>query len=78
MINTLGIVGVGLLGGSLALAIKQRHVAQCVLGNHEMNALRRDTSKPELSWLFVESPAFGRISSAGSPRHIQFGLKMLF
>jgi hypothetical protein len=32
--------------------------AQCVLGNHEMNALRQDTSKPELSWLFVESPAF--------------------
>ena len=27
---------------------------------------------------FVGSPTFGRILSAGSPRHIQFGLKLLF
>jgi hypothetical protein len=32
--------------------------AQCVLGNHEFNAVRQDFSKPELSWLFDESPAF--------------------
>jgi len=27
---------------------------------------------------FLGSPTFGRILSAGSPRHIQFGLKLLF
>jgi hypothetical protein len=27
---------------------------------------------------FVGDPAFGSIQSAGSPRHIQFGLKLLF
>jgi hypothetical protein len=32
--------------------------AQVVLGNHEFNALRRDTRKPELSWLFEDAPAF--------------------
>jgi hypothetical protein len=28
--------------------------------------------------IFVDSPSFGRISSAGSPRHVQLGLKFLF
>jgi hypothetical protein len=32
--------------------------AQCVLGNHELGALRRTTDKPELSWLFPEAPPF--------------------
>jgi hypothetical protein len=27
---------------------------------------------------FLGSPTFGRILSAQSPRHIQFGLKLLF
>ena len=27
---------------------------------------------------FLGSPTFGRISSARDPRHIQFGLKLLF
>jgi hypothetical protein len=27
---------------------------------------------------FVGDPSFGTIHSAGSPRHIQFGLKLLF
>ena len=32
----------------------------------------------DLPDIFVGSPMFGRILSAGSPRHIQFGLKLLF
>jgi hypothetical protein len=32
----------------------------------------------DLPDIFVGSPTFGRILSAGSPRHIQFGLKLLF
>lgn len=32
----------------------------------------------DLPDLFFGSPTFGRIGSAGSPRHIQFGLKFLF
>lgn len=36
MIGTLGIVGVGLLGGSLALAVKQRGVAGRVLGHDRL------------------------------------------
>jgi Calcineurin-like phosphoesterase len=32
--------------------------AQVVLGNHELNALREDVRKPELSWLFEKSPPF--------------------
>lgn len=32
--------------------------AQCAMGNHEFNAIRQDFGKPELSWLFDESPAF--------------------
>jgi hypothetical protein len=32
--------------------------AQVVLGNHELNALRQDVRKPELSWLFEEAPTF--------------------
>ena len=28
--------------------------------------------------IFVGSPTFGHILSAGDPRHIQFGLKLLF
>jgi len=32
----------------------------------------------DLPDIFVGSPTFGRISSAGSPRRIQFGLKLLF
>ncbi|MGH2361812.1 MAG: hypothetical protein ACRDGM_14895, partial [bacterium] len=32
----------------------------------------------DLPDIFVGSPTFGRILSAQSPRHIQFGLKLLF
>jgi hypothetical protein len=32
----------------------------------------------DLPDLFVGSPTFGRIASAQSPRHVQFGLKLLF
>lgn len=32
----------------------------------------------DLPGIFLGSPNFGRILSAGSPRHIQFGLKLLF
>jgi hypothetical protein len=32
----------------------------------------------DLPDIFVGSPTFGRILSAGDPRHIQFGLKLLF
>ena len=32
----------------------------------------------DLPDIFVGSPTFGHILSAGSPRHIQFGLKLLF
>ncbi len=32
----------------------------------------------DLPDLFVGSPTFGRIQSAGSPRHVQFGVKALF
>jgi prephenate dehydrogenase len=39
VINTLGIVGVGLLGGSLALAVKQRQVARRVLGTDRLPGL---------------------------------------
>ena len=32
----------------------------------------------DLPDIYVGSPTFGRIQSAGSPRHIQLGLKLLF
>ncbi len=32
----------------------------------------------DLPDIFLGSPTFGRISSAGSPRHVQFGVKFLF
>ncbi len=32
----------------------------------------------DLPDIFVGSPAFGRLSSAQSPRHVQFGVKLLF
>jgi hypothetical protein len=32
----------------------------------------------DLPNIFLGSPTFGRILSAGSPRHVQFGIKLLF
>jgi hypothetical protein len=37
-----------------------------------------DRANFDLPDIFFGSPTFGRISSAGSPRRMQFGLKLLF
>lgn len=62
MIGTLGVVGVGLLGGSLALAVKQRQAARCVLGTDRlpgllMRAAERgllDETRPDVASLAAE------------------------